>query len=226
MNLEILWDLIYPTRCISCRKYPESRAPLCADCALKIPVHQTFFCGVCSARLPEGKKICHQDSPFILGAAADYGNETVRGLVYALKFNGVKSAAIPLGNLMVSYLKPLLCLETVIVPVPLGKKRLNARGFNQAELIAKVVAEGVSVPVIRALLRIRETEPQSGLRDMKFREQNVSECFAPAPEVDVSGKIILLIDDVTTSQATFREAARALKQAGARKIYAVAAAKA
>jgi ComF family protein len=226
MDLEFLWDLIFPARCISCRKYPESRVPLCAACAAKIPIHQTFFCGTCSARLPEGKKICHEDSSFILGAAADYGNEAVMGLIYALKFNGVKSAAIPLGNLMISYLKPLLPSETVIVPVPLGKKRFKARGFNQAELIAKAVADGISAPIICALLRIRETKPQSGIRDIKFREQNVSECFALAPGADTKGKTILLIDDVTTTHATFREAARALKQAGAKKVYAVAAAKA
>src|SRR5260370_10358347 len=84
MNLEFLWDFIFPIRCVSCKKYPEGRAPLCADCALKISVHRTLFCGTCSARLPEGKKICHWETQFILGAAADYGNETVRSLVYAL----------------------------------------------------------------------------------------------------------------------------------------------
>jgi competence protein ComFC len=226
MDLEFLWDLIFPLRCVSCRKYPEGREPLCADCRGKIPVQQTFFCSVCSARLPEGRKICHQDSQFILGAAADYSNESVMELIYALKFGGVKAAAVPLGNLIVSYLKPLLQTEVQIVPVPLGKRRENFRSYNQAELIARIVALEFSAPLIPALLRIRETKPQSGLRDIKLREENVSGCFVAARGADLKGRTVLLIDDVTTTQTTFREAARALKQGGAKKVYAVAAAKA
>lgn len=226
MNLEFLWDFIFPTRCVSCRKYPEGRAPLCEDCLNKIPLNKTFFCGTCGARLPETKKVCHKETQFILGAAADYENESVRDLIYALKFGGVKLAAEPLGNLIISYLKPLLAEEIAIVPVPLGKKRMNLRGYNQAELIANTVAESLSASLIRPLIRTKETRPQSGLRDMKLREENVSDCFALAPEIDIKNKTMLLIDDVTTSQATFREAAKALKIGGAKKIYAVAAAKA
>jgi len=226
MNLKILWDFLFPVHCISCRKYPESEAPLCAECFNKLSVHQTFFCGTCKARLPEGKKICHPATPFILGAAANYENETVRELIYALKFNGVKSAAIPLGNLTLSYLKPLLSHDVVVVPVPLGKKRLRTRGYNQAELIAKIVSEGLYAPMVSALIRDRETKPQSGLRKVKLREENVAGCFSLSPEIDINKKIVLLIDDVATSGATFREAALVLKRGGAKLVYAVATSKA
>ena len=226
MDLQILWDFLFPVHCISCRRYTESEAPLCAECFNKLSLHQTFFCGTCKARLPESRKICHPATPFILGAATDYENETVRELIYALKFNGVKSAAAPLGNLMLSYLKPLLIHEVVVVPVPLGKKRLRVRGYNQAELIAKIISEGLSAPMVSALIRDRETKPQSGLRKVKLREENVVECFSLSPGIDLNKKIVLLVDDVTTSGATFREAALALKRGGAKLVYAVAASKA
>lgn len=226
MDLQILWDFIFPVRCLSCGKYPEGRAPLCRNCSENIAIHQTFFCGTCEARLPEGKKICHPDTPFILGAAADYGNETVRELIYALKFNGVKSAAVPLGNLVLSYLKPLLKQGVVVVPVPLGKKREGMRGYNQAELIAQTVSAGLSAPILSVLIRTKETKPQSGLRDNKLREENVAECFSLTSGTELKGKTVLLLDDVTTSHATFREAAKALRRGGAKKVYAVAASKA
>ncbi len=224
-------SLVFPAQCVSCRNYENSDSLLCNACAARVPLRNAFLCAVCGARLPDGKKICHRDAPYILAAAAD-SREPVKTLVQLLKFQGVRDAATPLAALLVRYGEERALTwhpspADLVIPVPLGKKRTRTRGFNQAELIAKAFAEhfgGQFRPDI--LSRIRETAPQSELHSHDARERNIIGAFSATEENLLRGARVILVDDVATSGATLNDAARALKSRGVRTILAFVVARA
>ncbi len=155
----------------------------------------------------------------------------LRALIHALKFQGIAGAAEPLAEILVGYVARLgLDLHDFIaVPIPLSTKRARARGFNQSALIARPFARALGIPCEEHLLaRVQHRKPQSETEDIFERRENVRDCFALADGAikALRDKKILLIDDVTTSGTTFTEAARVLKSGGAKKIIAVAVAKA
>ena len=228
MNLDSFLELIFPSRCAGCSELTGKGPALCEKCARSLQTYDSLFCGVCMARLPEGKKICHPDSPFILGAAINYHSGAAGALIRELKFKRNKKIAKFLADLLASYLKklPFTLSSYEILAMPLSSARQRERGFNQAGLIAEELSPLVSVPILPGgLTRIKHSTPQSKIRGRKERLQNVSGAFSAKPEL-VAGKNIILLDDVITSGATMFEAARALKSAGVRKIIALAAAKA
>jgi ComF family protein len=164
-----------------------------------------------------------------LGAATSYENPAIQSLVQALKFRRVKRAAHPLAGILIEYIASLGIIfdNSLVIPVPLSKPRLKGRGFNQAELIACPIAQAYGLTLNTGeLIRARHAKPQSEMRNVAERRENIRGAFAVTPSTVIRGKKIVLIDDVTTSGATFLEAARALKAAGAGRIIALAVAKA
>jgi ComF family protein len=228
MIFDLLIDSLFPSRCLNCEKKIPSGETICEICLGKIHFNRTLFCAKCGARLPANKKICHPAFPYILGAAADYENEPVKNLIHGLKFRFIRRAAEPLAKFLIQYIEELSLAVSpfIIIPIPLGKKRERERGFNQSQLIAELVAKHFSLPLIENnLVRKKNTNPQSKL-PLEKRLANIKDCFSLKNPGEVAAKNILLIDDVVTSGATMREAALTLKAAGARKIIALAAAKA
>lgn len=194
--------------------------------------HRTAFCGTCAAPLPGMRSICHPRALYVLGAAGDYGNPILRALIHALKFERMKAAAGTLGDILAHYCArlPVDLKGFSVVPVPISKERRRERGFNQTELIAARVAGFFGLPLERnALIRVIHRDPQSDIEDPAARYRNVQGCYAtvlrPGERTGRAPGKILLIDDVTTSGATFREASATLRAAGTRKILALAAAK-
>lgn len=235
-------NVIFPSQCLGCGADTPDGQLICGECFPKIPVYQNFFCGRCrarrpapeatgyggQARLPSAKKNCHADFPFILAAATDY-NEPIKSLVHTLKFRKIKGAAGPLGEILVNYAEKsgFNFSDFTVTPIPLHPERQRGRGFNQAELLAEIFAEHFSLPLNnRILARERKTKAQSELKNFEERIKNVEKCFAVATPESVCNKNIILVDDVITSGSTMLAAATVLKNAGARKIIAMAAAKA
>jgi competence protein ComFC len=226
--LNQLLNLIFPPACLGCGRILASGV-ICGQCLESIKTNQTLFCGKCQARLPETKKICHQDFPYLLGAATNYNEKVIKNLIQGLKFKHIKGAAQPLGGLIVRYIENLnLPLEKfTLIPIPLSSRRLKERGFNQSELIAKAFAEHFRLNLeTSCLMRTKDAKPQSETSDLKERQNNVKNCFSVTNVEFVVNKNIILIDDVVTSGATFFAAAETLKRAGAKRIIALAAAKA
>lgn len=108
----------------------------------------------------------------------------------------------------------------LVLPMPLAPRRLAERGFNQALLLARALAPGKTEA--RLLLRLRETGSQTAL-DRKARQANVRDAFAVEPlrSRELHGASAVLVDDVMTSGASLRAAAKALRAAGARRVAAV-----
>ncbi len=237
MIIKSIFNLIFPPKCVSCEKQTKQDTAICETCFSGISLNQTLFCGECRARLPEGKKICHKDTPYVLGAAAQYEDGAVKALVHALKFRYIKDAGSALGELITTYAASvetiLKNVETekenvIVIPIPLSKKRLRSRGFNQSEIIARVFAKKYGLTLkTDYLMRTKDTKPQSETRGRAERLENIRGCFAVQNESLFSTKdTIILIDDVITSGETVRAAAEELKGAGAKRIIALVASKA
>jgi len=203
-----LLDALAPGRCAGCGMPSSQTAcePCVELCALlpQPPTRPTPY-GACHAALPY--------------------RPPVRGLLHQAKYRGRRPAASVLGALVVERLWPALTAHgppALVVPVPLGRRRHRARGYNQAALLAVALARQAGLPLTDHAVRLRETAPQVG-RSKEDRGANVREAFAwrgPA----LQGAAVWLVDDVITTGATLAAAATALQQAGAGRIDGVAAA--
>jgi ComF family protein len=123
----------------------------------------------------------------------------------------------------------LLKSRPVLVPVPITKTRKRDRGYNQSEILAKNLAKKFNLRVINCLARVKETKSQVGL-NKKERSENIKDAFALNSKLIIQGSelenaTILLVDDVLTSGATMNEAAKILKRAGVKSVWALAFAK-
>ncbi len=170
--------------------------------------------------LPEGNSL--------LVASASCYKGAMKKLIYKLKYDGDRLLAGDLGLLLIRAWEALdfkTHLTPLLVPVPLHQERLAARGFNQAELLAKELAVFQNLTVeVRALARIKSTVFQHGLSKVE-RHSNLSGAFL-ANASRIEDRTLVLIDDVLTSGATLSEAARVLTHAGARNVYAITLARA
>jgi competence protein ComFC len=150
---------------------------------------------------------------------------SIQQAIHKLKYSLDVSLGVVLADLLSKFIKEMNWPIEVVIPVPLGRKRKNERGYNQASLIALPLALQMRWKyVARGLFRIRETESQVG-KNAIARRENVKNAFL-AEKQRVAGKNILLIDDVATTCATLSSCAQALKEGGAEIVYAVTLARA
>lgn len=139
----------------------------------------------------------------------------VRDLIHRLKFGGQAYLASPMADLMEEALN---LRGDIITCVPLHPIRRRERGYNQSELIAKRLSELTSIPYSPLLIKIRNTPPQSTLKSHAERLDNIHGAFQLKDDPDLSGKHILLADDVFTTGATAEECTALLKSAGAASV--------
>lgn len=145
-------------------------------------------------------------------------------IIRRLKFGDLPGVAAPLGERLARRFLGRPARVDLVVPVPLHRRRLRSRGYNQAERIASPISRALGRPLQpRVLGRVRVTGTQTGL-SRRERIANVRGAFA-AHRVDCSGARILLVDDVITTGATVRECARVLRAAGASHVHVAAAAR-
>jgi ComF family protein len=140
--------------------------------------------------------------------------------VQQLKYHGRRRTAARLAALLLEdpSVRRLVDTSDVLVPVPLHPRRLRERGYNQSALLAAALARLTGRPVHEAVLvRRRDTPPQAG-RPAAERRRNVAGAFVVRRRGPVDGRVVTVVDDVTTTGATARECARALAGAGAREV--------
>jgi ComF family protein len=149
----------------------------------------------------------------------------LRNALHRLKYRGDVALGEILARQLLEKLKGLDWVVDLVAPVPLGIARQKQRGYNQSTLLALPLALGCGIAYRpQALAKVRETPSQVGLSSEE-RFQNVEGAFQANARI-VSGKRVLVVDDVTTSGATLNACANALKEAGASKVYALTLARA
>jgi ComF family protein len=219
-----LIDVALPPHCLACERRVASEGTLCADCwgrlrliekpycaQLGIPFAYDLGAGALSA------EAIADPPPFERCRAVAAFDEVARRMVHGLKYRDHLELAIWMGAWMARAGAELIAEADVIVPVPLHRRRLWWRRFNQSASLAKQIADMSGKRLAPgALNRIRATRQQVGLSGPE-RDRNVRGAFRvrPSERTGIADRRVLLIDDVYTTGATVKAATRALKRAGA-----------
>ena len=228
----LILDLLFPVRCISCGK---DDFWICPDCFSKIRSLTDHVCAVCEkAFTPDGRTClaCKKKNPLDgLISATSYRQSFIASAVHYYKYRFVQDLHIPLGNLLVECLKKTdLPLPNLVIPIPLHPRRLRWRGFNQSALLADHVAKNLLPSATldfspNILRRCRYTLPQMQIKKYSFRQENIRGAFEVIDKNQIKGKIVLLVDDIATTGSTIFECAKVLKIAGAREVFAIVVAR-
>lgn len=198
-------EIFFPVICISCSKYlppEENENLLCQECFNSI-------------------EILEEDPKTQVHSIGLYSSKPLRDLIHGLKFKRFTRAIDQIGDLVEKYLEknPHSVLKTcnLVTFIPLHPMREKHRGFNQAELIAKVLENHLNTPLQPLLKRARQTKEQYSIKDFSTRAKNVQGCFKLLGNTSLDRKI-LLVDDVYTSGSTATEAIQMLRTVNSESI--------
>lgn len=227
-----LLDLIFPKYCVNCKKFGDF---LCSNCFSYLSFEVSSICLVCTKPCYDGltHPKCHTKLSVEGAFSGIVFNRIPKKLIYQFKYKPyLSSLSSFLGDLLYESLIQkeefvrALKNDIILIPIPLSPGKLRKRGYNQAEILAKELSKKFNLKVVNALERVKETRSQVGLNKEQRRE-NMKEAFALRKkfETSIKNKNIFLVDDVLTTGATMSEACKALKKAGAGKVWAVAFAK-
>ncbi len=232
-----LLHLLLPAPCLACgTPLPAARstaAPtlgLCPPCRARLRLMPASSCAVCclplpAAGLPAGWQCqaCREEKPSFERLLALWSyEEPLAAVVRALKFRRLDYLGRHLGEALAERFAAQLGRVDLVVPVPLHWRRRLLRGYNQAERIARPLAQRLDLPVVSLLRRTRATPPQS-LLGKAARVANLRRAFHVPDPARLRGRHLLLVDDVATTGATLEAAAGILRAAGAAAVTAVTA---
>lgn len=223
--------VLLPNMCYACRRDMPfgSRAALCPSCEASVRKTDRRCCARCGKPLPDGGAHCRSCLTAqakrlkcsLIRSAVVFGPQ-IRPAIHAFKYADARHLAAYLADWMERQwiVYPELSQAQVLIPVPLHRKKLRARGYNQSELLARALGSNVGLPVDTvSVLRTRNTPSQTKF-GREGRLQNMSGAFSCVNPAAVKGKIVLLVDDVATTGATLEGCAQALRAAGAKKVLA------
>lgn len=224
-----LLDFFSPKRCINCKKFG---AYLCPNCFAAITFIDTMACTVCQRQAMGGltHPVCKTRYTIDGVFPSLVYKGVVKKLVYVFKYppylTDLQSQLVDLlyeGIIQKEQFMQLLQESFVFIPIPLHQSKLRKRGYNQSVLLAKGLSKRFDTSVIELLARVKFTKTQVGLSKEERREnianafvlqKGMNECFKQY-------KNAFLVDDVVTSGATLREAAKVLKKAGFEKVWGI-----
>ena len=239
--LNFFLDCLFPPLCYSCFQHlqkNEKQLSVCAKCASSIKICPITF----KTKLG-----------FRLISCSSFDIPAVRELIHTFKYRKIEQAIHPITELLIKPCVQKVLLRNsysvlrtpfIIIPIPLHKSKEKKRGFNQSELIARALAKYLldvrppteaehlrvgSASILRLLVRVKNTDSQTEQKSKETRLANVQNCFQLIENCKLkieNSSTIVLVDDVTTSGATLAEAARVLRQAGAKRVIAFTLAKA
>lgn len=204
--------------CIECLPALSYKAPSCIVCGKLVPARNMVIPGRTCMGCRKKSYIYAFISPFL------YEEKPIRDLIHLFKYKRIASLAEVFARCIFFYLGHFSIAfkrDLVLIPIPLHPSRERVRGFNQSVLLADEIARILDVSIgSDFLIKIKSTKNQIELTAEK-RENNILGAFAVMSREQIKNKTIVLIDDVKTTGATLEEAARVLKEAGAKRVWAV-----
>ncbi len=229
-----LKDLIYPNYCLACKNKIDLNVKehfICEACQNGIEMNLPPFCVYCGRTLDENS----QNGPTCSGclnvkfnfdrafSPCKY-NGTIKKVIHEFKYSGRDYLGKNLGQIMNNFIyKYNLPIENMdfIIPVPLHNARLREREFNQAQILSERIAKEFNKKLLlEALTRTKATKSQTEL-SLEERKCNVTNSFSVTNPQLIKNRNLLLIDDVLTTGSTLNEAAKILKESGAKTVFAM-----
>jgi len=221
-------NVLYPPniKCICCGKdLPVAQeVEICANCMQDIDlIDEKRACKRCGAKLVGKGEYCldcmDKERAFDMARSVCVYSEVAQRLIHGFKFGNKTYLARTMSRCMANVYLSMAWNCDIIVPVPISKRRLRQRGYNQAAILASGIAEIIKKPVdVDILLKTAETHDQVGLNYLE-RQDNLQGSMIVSDKQKVKGKSILLIDDVMTTGATANVCAELLKKAKAQSVY-------
>jgi ComF family protein len=218
-------DFFFPSRCLGCGRWGDL---ICKDCFLDLPRIMPPLCSKCGKPESSGGLCpgCWSSQSVIDGIRSVFRFEgTIRKAIHHLKYYQLKTISKDLALVLYDYIKLNKLNYEIIVPVPLHRKRLRQRGYNQSSLIANELGKLCNTLVkTESLFRVKDGIPQTRTSRVQQRRKNVANAFVCSDQY-IDNKNVMLIDDVCTSGATLEACATALKAAGAASIWGLTVAR-
>ncbi len=218
-----LLDTLFPITCLRCGA--EGRF-VCGLCLSELAKLDKQYCIACQK--PSLGGFTHPRCIAPRGADGlisilNYHDDSVATIIVNGKYHFLPGVFGELGKLLAHQLSahyPLLTTRFILVPLPLHKRRLRWRGFNQAEILCRAIGKELTLPVMDALVRTKATKTQKDLKRGQ-RIKNIRDAFDinPAIKSQIKNLNFLLVDDVITTGSTVLEAAKVLKKNGARSVW-------
>jgi competence protein ComFC len=200
-----LYKIFFPKNCLACQE-PDF-----------------WICPACLTSLEKS----YENKDSFITSLFNYKDSRVRKIVWFIKFNKKHSVLDDIEERIRDHVlkfiekNNLSKKELVVIPIPLTKRSLHKRGYNQADLISLTLRQIPNIKIERNILfKTKNHLPQNKIKNRQERMSNVVNSFGVKNENKIEGEIILLIDDVTTTGATLKEAKHILKEHGAKKVYA------
>ena len=202
---DFLISCIFPKRCAVCDEVIDYNDEMCSECMNDLTPNSNIHC-------IQSKKAYSCFSPFCYEGK-------VRDIVLKFKFHN-HIECVDFFSKEISKMICILCdIKDIdfICFVPMTKRSILERGYNQSEVLAKSLSKLMRIPVNDVLIKVRETLPQRSL-SAKEREHNLSMAFSLRDDVDIKGKNFILCDDIITTGSTLKECIKILENGGGNKI--------
>ncbi len=195
---------------------------MCRQCKEKLPGLLPPLCPRCGTTQASGMLCfnCRKRPGIIDGIRSPFRfEEVIRKAVHELKYKHLKALSFCFAELLAEYLGEHNLPGDILVPVPLHRRRLRERGYNQSLLISRDLGKLIMMPVlVNCLVRVKDVQPQVKMVNAEERWSNVVDAFI-CQDNRVNNRRIVLIDDVCTSGATLEACAVALKKQGAISVW-------
>lgn len=211
-------DILFPSRCPFCGEFIMWNELCCDVCKNSLASANDIICRKCG----QDKCCCNKESYTFDTVYGSYffDEKPVTNAVYRLKHEGEANMAKLSASDIAEHMKAdNTPVPDFIVPVPMGKRKRIVRGHNQAELFGKCLSKALGIPMRRDILFKHDTKDEQHKHTEKERRERVKTLFYGGSE-NLSGKRILLCDDVMTTGSTLNRCAEILKDAGAESVIA------
>lgn len=223
--INFFWNLIFPVECVVCG---QDGCYWCDSCKNKIQYLDEQICLFCNKNQTT-TGICEsclsQTALAEIISVAKYKDTVLEKVIHELKFNYLEKLAEDLANLLslkiIQKQKAVELSQAVLIPIPLHKKRFLQRGFNQSELIAKIISAKFNCELKTDILYRQKSTSQQAKLDRQQRLENIKQAFRCWQPDTIKNRIVYLLDDVFTSGATMNEAAKVIRACGAQKVIAL-----